>query len=126
MYFLHLRRHIISLLLIPLIAGVTFNAIKNGHFHKLWDGEVIYHSHPYKKDTSPPDSPFQKHHHSPSEYLLLHQITHEPFLPANELSFLDAPVIDKKVQQPVYIIHHFESLSYLYSSPRAPPFEAYR
>ena len=124
MYFLHLRRRIISLLLIPLITGIAINAIKNGHYHQLPDGEIVYHSHPYKKDTSSSHSPFQKHHHTPSEYFLFHQITHDPYLPGSILFFLDVDFVDEEIIQPVYLIHCIKSHIYLHSSPRPPPYMA--
>lgn len=119
-------RHIISLLLIPFIIGISINYIKNGHYHKLPDGEVVQHAHPYEKDTSPPDSPFQKHHHTSFEYFLFDRLTHEPFLPESELTFIDIPFTNGEIIQPVYIVHYIDSWIYLYSSPRAPPYNEFQ
>ena len=126
MYFLHLRKHTISLLLIPLIVGIGINYIKNGHFHKLPDGEVVQHAHPYKKDTSPPDSPFQKHHHTSSGYFLFNQLTPQPYIPSEGLSLLDVSFVIEEIIQPVYQIHFNQWYIYLYSSPRAPPYTKYQ
>ncbi|MBS3769747.1 MAG: hypothetical protein V5A47_12740 [Bacteroidales bacterium] len=122
---IRIRKNIISVLLIAVIAGITINSTINAHYHKLPDGEVIHHSHPYKEDTSDPDSPFQKHHHSPSEYFLFHQITNEPYIPSEGLSIVDVHFISSaEIDRPVYSIHDVASSVLLYSSPRAPPYKA--
>ncbi|MGM0532340.1 MAG: hypothetical protein ACQER7_13425 [Bacteroidota bacterium] len=121
MYSFRVRRHIISLLLIPFIVGIGINYIENAHYHKLPDGEVVQHAHPYEKDTSTHDSPFQKHHHTSFEYFLFGQLTHEPYLPVSELAFLNIPFTDGEIIQPLYLVHDVDSWISLYSSPRGPP-----
>lgn len=122
MYSLRVRKHIISLLLIPLVVGIGINYIQNGHYHKLPGGEVVQHAHPYEKDTSAPDSPFQKHHHTSFEYFLFDQLTNESYLPVNELAFLNIPFTDGELLEPLYIVHYFSSRISHYSSPRGPPY----
>ncbi len=122
MYLIRKRKNIIFVLLVPLIAGITINSVVNGHYHKLSEGEVIYHSHPYNEDTSPPDSPFQKHHHSPFEYFLFNQLTNESYIASEVISVLDVHLVSEEIERPVYSIHDVASPVLLYSSPRAPPY----
>lgn len=53
-----------------LIVGVIFMLIANSaiftHAHKLADGRVIIHAHPYDKSND--SSPFKSHQHSEKEY----------------------------------------------------------
>lgn len=64
---------IIALLLLVIIGHLNYNQVVNLHAH-LINGEVIYHSHPYKHD--PADkSPYQSHQHSPLDLFLLEQIS---------------------------------------------------
>ncbi|MCU0354496.1 MAG: hypothetical protein MUD08_12280 [Cytophagales bacterium] len=42
--------------------------VTNYHLHRLSNGEIVVHAHPYKKDNA---SPFQRHKHSPFEMFWL-------------------------------------------------------
>ncbi len=69
------RRHrILALIILPFILLGAYNAAAYGHYHKLNDNSITYHSHPYS-DSSCEDTPFQDHKHTDFEYLLLDQIT---------------------------------------------------
>lgn len=48
----------------------SYNNATNWHFHKLDDGTIVKHAHPYQKGTKP-DAPFQKHQHSGKEFFFL-------------------------------------------------------
>lgn len=60
--------------IIPLFLVLYFNQVSNWHSHVLHNGIVIEHSHPFK-NSKIPGTPFQNHHHSDFDYLLLAQIT---------------------------------------------------
>lgn len=67
----HIRkmaRIIIPVFLIVVIFFLTNETI-NQHFHKLSSGQVVKHAHPFERDST--GNPFQEHHHSSSELLLL-------------------------------------------------------
>jgi hypothetical protein len=49
----------------------SYNNAANWHFHKLGDGTIVKHAHPYQKGTNP-DTPFQKHQHSGKEFFFFH------------------------------------------------------
>lgn len=66
-------------LLLPLVLWVSVISISNFHYHKLPDGSIICHSHPYNNNTT--NSPFSNHHHSTSIHLLLQQINIGPLIP---------------------------------------------
>lgn len=62
-----------KLLIIPgllLVVWLNHNQLTNWHYHILNNGSVIMHAHPYRSSTIP-DTPYQKHHHSSFEYLVL-------------------------------------------------------
>jgi hypothetical protein len=67
-----LRRRKILFIILGLFLVIWFNhnQMANWHFHIKNNGIVVMHAHPYKAGTLP-DTPFQKHHHSNLEYLLL-------------------------------------------------------
>ena len=62
-----------KLLIIPgllLVVWLNHNQLTNWHYHVMNNGSVVMHAHPYKSNPIP-DTPYQKHHHSSFEYLLL-------------------------------------------------------
>jgi len=48
-------------------AASTFNKTFFLHAHKQRNGEVVFHAHPYQKNSD--STPFKKHHHSHDEYV---------------------------------------------------------
>lgn len=62
-------RAIVAIGLLPVILGLFFNAATNQHIHRLPDGQLIQHAHPFKSEES--GSPVQKHHHSQNELFWL-------------------------------------------------------
>jgi len=77
MNFVRKNKYIFLAILLPAILYLYYNAAINGHYHKLSDGEIVYHAHPYQHQTSN-NSPFENHHHSDYEYSVLAQISN-PF-----------------------------------------------
>jgi hypothetical protein len=62
---------IIPLLLFMVFSFILMNYIFFLHSHTLSDGTVIYHAHPYHKNSS--DESGEKHHHTILEYVILEQ-----------------------------------------------------
>ena len=60
------------LILLPTIILLNFNLTTNGHQHKLINGEIVYHCHPFEHSSNN-QSPYEDHHHSESEILFLSQ-----------------------------------------------------
>jgi hypothetical protein len=53
------------------------NTTINRHFHRLSSGYIISHAHPFSKGNA--GNPFQDHHHTTSELIILDQISHTVF-----------------------------------------------
>jgi hypothetical protein len=62
-----------------MLMWLFFNQIAYRHYHLLENGTVIEHSHPFKNNMQK-NTPYQKHTHSDTEYLLLSQITTASFV----------------------------------------------
>ena len=71
-------RNILSIIAIPIILWLYISSTINFHYHKLPDGTVICHSHPYHSEES--DSPFESHHHSSISYTIIQQVSGISFL----------------------------------------------
>ena len=77
MNFIRKNKYIYLAILLSAILYLYYNTAANGHYHRLSDGEIVYHSHPYQHQNSH-NSPFENHHHSDFEYSILTQISN-PF-----------------------------------------------
>lgn len=71
-YFRKIARFIIPVIILTVLCFVL-NSNLNQHYHKLASGSIVKHAHPYKKEHS--GVPFQSHHHSSFEFLLLDNIS---------------------------------------------------
>jgi hypothetical protein len=69
----------ILILIFPFVSWLFINSYINGHYHKLSNGEIIYHCHPFKHNKNNA-SPFEDHHHTKSEFFILAQISNPLFL----------------------------------------------
>ena len=72
-----LNRHntlstIISIVLCILFILQIANRTVYFHSHKLENGQIISHAHPYNKSSD--STPFKKHHHSDNEIIILAQL----------------------------------------------------
>lgn len=77
----HFRRHLAALLL-GLFALVQLNSVVFRHAHRLPDGSLITHAHPFRK--GPGGKPL--HGHTTAEFVHLHLLTHGLYLP--EVAFV--------------------------------------
>ena len=86
------------------------------HTHKMADGSIIVHAHPYNKSDDP--KPFKSHQHTKAEFLFLENLE-SLFL----LTFLIFSLIGfkKKIQHSFYRIINFTPVCNLLYNPRAPP-----
>ncbi|MFT4033066.1 MAG: hypothetical protein QM669_11655 [Siphonobacter sp.] len=86
-------RFFLSLFMAMLINGVVFR-----HGHRLADGRIISHAHPFKSNSK---GPIQPHSHTSLELLLLDAVTNPTF---------DLPTLvnlDFKLTELASIIHYF-------------------
>ncbi len=91
MNFVRKYKFIFLTLLLPAIFCLYFNQAINGHYHKLPNGEIVYHAHPYHHQNNN-GSPFENHKHSKSEYFILAQISN-PFVLLCAFLVLVSPLI---------------------------------
>jgi hypothetical protein len=63
-----------ALLVIPAMVLLFHNRVSNWHYHVLYNGIVVEHSHPFS-DSKKDGSPFQNHQHSDSEFLMLAELS---------------------------------------------------
>jgi hypothetical protein len=64
-------KQLLSFVLIVFTLALFFNNAVNWHYHRLPNGIVIEHAHPYHKPSSAAGAPFESHRHTDIEYLIL-------------------------------------------------------
>lgn len=113
-------KKIVSIVLVHLVLVLFFNLSANWHLHKLPNGMVIEHSHPYDKSSND-HSPFQKHNHSDFELVILSLISSTNF--GITIIFilipLFTPLVIKKTFRSNYQLTSYEIV--LMSPFRGPP-----
>jgi len=62
-----------SLLVTLCLSFILFNTIQNGHLHKIENGAIFFHAHPF--DSSQRE-PLKHHHHTRFELVFFGLITH--------------------------------------------------
>lgn len=63
-----------TLLLVAVITLLCLNQSANIHSHRLSDGTIITHAHPYNKTSD--SAPLKSHHHNVQDSITLRNITH--------------------------------------------------
>ncbi|MFP4557717.1 MAG: hypothetical protein ACLFNU_12690 [Bacteroidales bacterium] len=63
-------RKVLSIVIIPVIMLLFYNQVANWHFHKLPNGIVVEHAHPFT-DSKTNDTPYQSHAHTEMEFLVI-------------------------------------------------------
>lgn len=120
MIFVRKNKYTFLAILLPAILYLYYNTAANGHYHKLSDGEIVCHSHPYQHQTSK-DSPFENHHHADFEYSVLAQISNPFVISSVFLVLLGLFIVCyKKFEYPSDIIFT-ASKYYLLNVYRGPP-----
>lgn len=104
---------------LPIIIALSLNSVFFKHAHKLSDGSVIFHAHPFKPIDNK-TTPFENHKHSGSELFLLDQITYFLYLTVGIFAlalFLNS----KKEEYDLQFIPVPVKTYFLNKSPRGPP-----
>lgn len=115
----HISFKTVALLMVTVIAMLTFNQSVNIHTHKLDDGTIVSHAHPYNK-TSDSD-PIKSHHHTLTELLILEHF---------EILFLSIFIAIALLQTSQLVKRntqtelHFKPHYIHYAPGRAPPHQA--
>lgn len=113
----HIRLKSVALLLVTVIAMLTFNQSVNLHTHKLADGTIVSHAHPYNKTSD--SCPVKNHHHTLTGLLILNHF---------KIIFLSIFIAIALLRTPKLVIRntqeelHFEPHYIHYTFGRAPPF----
>lgn len=110
-------RLIFSGIFLTITLALVYNNAFFTHTHKLPDGTIVQHAHPYQNN-SDSQSPFKTHHHTSFEFLLLDNLG--VFLVVAGLVFLlfESCLLDSKTDQ--YSLKLCSS-HYLYHFYRGPP-----
>ncbi len=120
MNFVKRNKLVFLTILLPAIFCLYFNQAFNGHYHKLSNGEIVYHAHPFQHQNNN-ESPFENHRHSESEYIILTLLSN-PFVLLGAFLVLISPLtIHLKIigYKPNRL---FSSYKYQYSNVfRGPP-----
>ncbi|MFO7939081.1 MAG: hypothetical protein R6U66_04965 [Bacteroidales bacterium] len=82
---------IVTLSIVPLLVFILVNQSVNIHYHKLDDGVVISHAHPYTESNDMEGTPFQEHKHTKFQYFLLAQLS-SMFVPLMVLALLSLAI----------------------------------
>lgn len=113
------HRHSLAWLLFTLFALMQVNLVVFRHGHRLADGRIISHAHPFWPNGK---GPIQSNSHSSGELALLDAVSNGSFT-------LDIPaVIDFQVRVPVSFVTYFFAQPSAVSQPffcfsqRGPPF----
>jgi hypothetical protein len=107
---------LIAISLIVVVGLHSFNSFFNTHSHKLADGTIITHAHPY--DHSSDSSPFKTHQHTATELVFLANLIH--FLPAMVFFVVGLIIVYReRVRQFLQILSHQYAVGI--PSLRGPP-----
>jgi len=74
-------KHTVSYLLIIILGLFINNSSSNLHIHRLENGKIISHSHPYSKKT--------KHNHTHKQFDFLHSF-HKVYAKISKVLFIDS------------------------------------
>jgi len=64
----------ISLLILLSLSIIFINVVTNGHIHRIADGTILFHAHPYQKSSQ--QEPVKNHHHTRFELFFYDLIKH--------------------------------------------------
>lgn len=115
-------KKIIGIILIVSAMLSIYNLGFNGHYHKMPNGAMVMHYHPYNDNSTNTNTPFKKHTHSEVDFfqVMMNNIT-ITLLPVL-LLILSALLEFKKIKYYLpNILKSFTSFVHSCSSLRAPP-----
>ena len=114
-------KKLITLFMIGLMTMLITNKIVFTHIHKLDDGTIVEHAHPYNKTDD--SAPFKTHHHSNAELLFFHNLN-ILFLVAFIALGVVLPVKKKKISFHLKLAHTLSHINL--HKERAPPIPKYQ
>ena len=118
----NIAKRVIGFILILCAVLSIYNLGFNGHYHKLLNGTIVLHYHPYANTGNTSDSPFKNHTHSEVDFfqVMINNITISilPILVLAILSLILHKIIKYYVPD---VIKSFTAFVHTCSSLRAPP-----
>lgn len=107
---------LIAIAMIGFIVLIIANKSMYLHTHKLANGTIVTHAHPYNKTDD--SKPFKKHSHTNFEFYVLHNI--DTFFYTTYLAF-SILLVCKILEQKKYTYSLKKLDEYLYLKGRSPP-----
>jgi hypothetical protein len=95
----------------------------NQHYHRLSSGIIIIHAHPYDKGKV--NEPFQKHHHTSSELVLLEQMFNTVFWICLFIIFPAALLFVIGITSSPLVVTFKNPSLYFLRNYHAPPYNSY-
>lgn len=113
-------KQLVASLVIIAIGLLVVNNVVFLHAHKLTNGKIVVHAHPYNKGQD--SAPFKKHDHSSSEFIL---ISHLQLLFFAAL-LLTMSIFQSEIAQGFFAPKHsYRSAFRLCIKGRAPPYSLF-
>ncbi len=106
-----------------LLCAFAYQVVNNAlfvHFHRLSDGTVTVHAHPYQKNTEQNDARGAGHTHSKQALWLLHMSYHMLFVFFAIVAFVFARLHKTFIAQETANFYAFDNLFYF--NNKSPPF----
>ncbi|WP_448518521.1 hypothetical protein [Rhodoflexus sp.] len=98
---------------------IMLNSVMYRHSHRLPDGKIVSHAHPYKRSTD--EAPAKPHEHTDKELALLQLIDGQVFEPpVSPVLNLLIPYTAQAAETFVYVCSLLSACS-IYYAGRAPP-----
>ena len=114
----HIVERQIALLLVAVMAMLVFNQSFNIHSHRLSDGTIITHAHPFQKSAADDGEPVSSHEHSHNDYVFL---DHFSLLFIVLAIFLAATIFSFSKKNYFQLIEHIKTHNVNHAFGRAPP-----
>ena len=111
------------MIMIPLFVLLIHNRFVNGHYHRLPNGQVVYHYHPYAASTTggSTGSPFAAHHHTTLDFSIITSIFGGEIFVGLVFLFAGFLLIQQIHRLIIQVCLFFNRLKVRYSDSRAPP-----
>jgi hypothetical protein len=112
-----ISQKLIAISLIVIVGIHSLNSLVYTHSHKLNNGTIITHAHPFSKSSD--TNPFKSHEHSPEELTFLANMIY--FIPSLVLTMVSISLIGEQSFYP-QVRKIIDKLSFHTPPLRAPPY----
>jgi len=112
-----IRNTILSTLLLLIMGGIIVNSTFFLHAHKINNGKIIFHAHPYRKNAEN-SQPLSNHQHSSAEFVV---IANSSVLIENSSEIIIEPFYNFVSQLYIELTEFNTSLFFTSKKSRGPP-----